>query len=122
MDISQIILIAVISIITIILVFLGLQLFLVLRDVRQTIKRANRIVDEVGFSTTIEVLRLAFGNRKGIHAAKKVNRKNKTEGKRIVDITVPTGDGHHNGEKTTTPPLQIHLKAPRLFKGIPKRR
>lgn len=65
MDVSQLILVGVIFLLTLLLLFLGFQVFLVLRDVRQTLKRANRIVDELGASLTIEVLKLAFGKQKG---------------------------------------------------------
>lgn len=108
MDITQIILVAVISILTLMLVFVGLQVFLLIKEARQTIRRANKVVDELGFATTMEVLKLAFGTAK----AKQITRKASTKSKNVVEKVEEDTNG--NG--------QIQLKAPRFFKGIPKRR
>lgn len=112
MDIPQLILVGVISLLTLMLLFLGFQVFAFLRDLRQTIKRANKIVDEIGFNITSEVLRIAFSSQKGKSHSEKVAQKVKRE------VKLPESNGQTNGEgeylKLPSPP--------RFFKGIPKRR
>lgn len=47
-DPAQILLFVVILILTILLVVLGIQVFFILRDLRQTISKANRVLDNTG--------------------------------------------------------------------------
>lgn len=112
MDISQLILVGVISILTILLVFVGFQVFLLLRDLRQTVKRANKIVDEIGFNVTSEVLKIAFSSQKDKNYSKKVAPKASRE----IELLEPNGQTNGEGEHLQLP------SPPRFFKGIPKRR
>jgi uncharacterized membrane protein YcgQ (UPF0703/DUF1980 family) len=45
MDPAQIILVAVISILAILLVILGVQVFLILKELRKTVSKANKVLD-----------------------------------------------------------------------------
>ncbi|OGH19028.1 MAG: hypothetical protein A3F31_00950 [Candidatus Levybacteria bacterium RIFCSPHIGHO2_12_FULL_38_12] len=47
-DAAQIILLIVISVLTILLAILGVQVFLILRELRRTVKKANKILDDAG--------------------------------------------------------------------------
>jgi uncharacterized protein YoxC len=47
-DPAQILLFIVILILTILLLVLGIQVFFILRDVRQTIAKANKVLDDTG--------------------------------------------------------------------------
>lgn len=47
-DPAQILLLLVIVILTILLLVLGIQVFLILRDLRQTISKTNRVLDNTG--------------------------------------------------------------------------
>lgn len=115
MDITQIILVAVISILTLLLVFVSIQVFLFIHDLRSTLKRANKIVDEIGFQTVNEVLKVAFTARKELNPAKKVYPKIKKEVSDLQDQI--------NGENELEKPFGFALKTPpRFFSGVPKRR
>ncbi len=46
MDTAQIILLVIISILTLLLVFIGVQVFLVLKEVKRSIQKVNQILDE----------------------------------------------------------------------------
>lgn len=47
-DPAQILLFLVIIILTILLIVLGIQVFFILKDLRQTISKANRVLDNTG--------------------------------------------------------------------------
>lgn len=47
-DAAQILLFIVIIVLTILLVALGIQAFLILKDLRQTISKANKVLDNTG--------------------------------------------------------------------------
>jgi flagellar basal body-associated protein FliL len=47
-DPAQILLIVIIVILTIFLVVLGIQVFLILKDLRKTIEKANKVLDDTG--------------------------------------------------------------------------
>ncbi len=48
MDTVQILLITVVSILSILLLVLGIQVFFILREMRNTISRANKVLDDAG--------------------------------------------------------------------------
>jgi hypothetical protein len=48
MDTAQILLITVVSVLTLLLVILGIQVFLILREVKNTLSKANRVLDDAG--------------------------------------------------------------------------
>ena len=48
MDTVQILLITVVSLLSILLLVLGIQVFLILREVKNTISRANKVLDDAG--------------------------------------------------------------------------
>ncbi len=51
MDIAQSLLLAVVLILTGLLVFLGIQVFFILRELRRTLERANKILDNANSIT-----------------------------------------------------------------------
>lgn len=48
MDTAQILLITVVSVLTLLLVLLGVQVFFILREVRFTLSKANKVLDDAG--------------------------------------------------------------------------
>lgn len=129
MDFSQIILISVISILTLLLIIVGFQFFLVLRDFRSSIRRANRIIDEIGLRTTTELLRVALGTTRGPFRKKSVSRDKKSvkELSFLSSVNEEIANGNGNGETEEKhefeKPFGFALKTPpRFFRGIPKRR
>ena len=50
-DPAQLILLLVIIILSVLLVVLGVQVFLILRDFRETISKANKVLDDAGHIT-----------------------------------------------------------------------
>lgn len=52
MDLPQIILLIAIFAITVILTVLGVQLIILLRDARDTLKKADHVIDNIDFLTT----------------------------------------------------------------------
>lgn len=46
-DIIQIVLLSVIVLLSIILIILGIQVFFILRDLRQTVKKTNKVLDDI---------------------------------------------------------------------------
>lgn len=48
MDTAQVLLLTVVSVLTLLLVVLGLQVFFILREVKNTISKANKVLDDAG--------------------------------------------------------------------------
>lgn len=48
MDPAQILLYVVVGVLTLLLVVLGIQVFLILREVKNTLSRANKVLDDAG--------------------------------------------------------------------------
>ncbi len=48
MDTAQILLYVVVGVLTLLLVVLGIQVFLILKEVRNTLSRANKVLDDAG--------------------------------------------------------------------------
>lgn len=46
-DIIQIVLLSVIVLLSIVLIILGVQVFFILRDLRQTVKKTNKVLDDI---------------------------------------------------------------------------
>lgn len=63
MDTTQLLLTVVLSVTTILLIVVGLQLIFVLRDLRKTIKKVNTIIES--FEHMGETLDHSFGEMKG---------------------------------------------------------
>lgn len=142
MDISQVILVSVISVLTLMLLFLGFQVFLLLRDTRISIKRLNKILGQTeiivksvgapivsfsqvlsGLKTTSELLRAFFGSEaRGKNTAHKLAKTGKKTLEKIESMAEDLNlDGNGHTEKST-PSFHLQLKPPRFFRGIPKRR
>lgn len=51
MDAAQILLIVVISILSLLLVVLGVQVFFILREIKNTLSRANKVLEDTSFIT-----------------------------------------------------------------------
>lgn len=50
-DTAQIVLLVVVMVLTILLVVLGVQVFQILRELRQTVSKANKVLDDTGAIT-----------------------------------------------------------------------
>ena len=50
-DTAQIVLLLVISVLTLLLVALGIQVFFILRELKQTVTKANKVLDDTGMIT-----------------------------------------------------------------------
>lgn len=48
MDTAQILLITVVSVLTLLLLLLGIQVFFILREVKNTLSKANKVLDDAG--------------------------------------------------------------------------
>lgn len=48
MDTAQILLITVVGVLTLLLVVLGIQVFLILKELKNTLTRANKVLDDAG--------------------------------------------------------------------------
>jgi len=48
MDATQILLIGVVTVLTILLVVIGIQVFLILKEIQQSIKKTNKMLDDAG--------------------------------------------------------------------------
>lgn len=48
MDAAQILLIVVVGVLTLLLVLLGIQVFFILREVKSTLSKANKVLDDAG--------------------------------------------------------------------------
>lgn len=106
MDVTQMILVSVISLLTLMLLLVGFQVFLLLLDLRKSIKRVHRVLD------TIEGEKILTNILK--ERRKKVSPKGRRQMKVKVDEFVPSLE-MNGGQKLEVP-------RPRFFKGIPKRR
>ncbi len=51
METAQVLLVGVIVVLTFLLLMLGLQVFYILRELRQTVAKANKILDDAGLIT-----------------------------------------------------------------------
>ncbi|MDP3987584.1 MAG: hypothetical protein Q8P80_00365 [Candidatus Levybacteria bacterium] len=51
MDTAQAVLLFVLSVLTILLLILGVQVFFILRELRQTVAKANKVLDDTGAIT-----------------------------------------------------------------------
>lgn len=108
MDISQGVLVGVIAVLTLALLLVGWQVFFLILDIRRTIKRANKIVDDIGVGVTSEILRIAFSREKERQQQRKVLQKTSKE----VELPEPAPHTNGNGNEGF----------PQFFKGIPRRR
>lgn len=111
MDIPQGILVGVIALLTLALLFIGWQVFFLILDIRRTIKRTNKIVDDIGVGITTEILKIAFSSRKERHDQQKVMQKESKQQVKLPEPTLHT-NGNGNGDGGF----------PQFFKGLPKRR
>lgn len=50
-DLSQLLLVIVITTLTILLTFIGIQIFYILREVKRTIEKINKMLDDAGMIT-----------------------------------------------------------------------
>lgn len=50
-DLSQILLVVVITVLTILLAFIGVQIIYILRELRRTIEKVNKMLDDAGMIT-----------------------------------------------------------------------
>lgn len=149
MDFSQGILIGVITILTGMLVFLGVQVFKVLQDLRASLKKVNNILEETevilesvrnplvnlshvltGLHTTGEILGKLFGSRKARETTKTIAQKGKKVLEKVEELNEELefenknseeANEETNGEKEVHKPF-FEFRTPRLFRGIPKRR
>ncbi len=48
MDVTQILLITVVGVLTLLLLLLGIQVFFILREVKNTLSKANKVLDDAG--------------------------------------------------------------------------
>ncbi len=106
MDFSQGIFIGVIAILTTMLVFLGVQVFILLRDLRQSLKKVNNILEETevilesvknplvnlshvltGLHTTGEILGKLFGSRKARETTKTIAQKGKKVLEKVGELS-----------------------------------
>lgn len=51
MDTAQVLLVVVIGILTVLLLVLGVQVFFILRELRKTVTKANKVLDDTGVIT-----------------------------------------------------------------------
>ena len=92
MDTAQILLITVVSVLTLLLIFLGVQVFFILREVQRTLSKANKVLDDAGvisssisrpvesFSTVVSGLKL--GSIVASFLAKAVDKSHKPKEER----------------------------------------
>lgn len=84
-DPAQIALFLVIIILTILLIILGIQVFFILKDVRKTIYKANKVLDDTGQITESvsgpisSLSTLAMGLRTGASLAKFLKKKEESK-------------------------------------------
>lgn len=50
-DSAQVVLVFVIAVLTVLLLVLGIQVFFILRELRQTVSKANKVLDDTGLIT-----------------------------------------------------------------------
>lgn len=141
-DAAQIVLLAVIVALTVLLVFLGIQIFFTLLEFRKTLKKANKVLDDLGvvsaavaspisaFSSLVSMITILRKNNflstiiaalnSGLMAKK--DKKNPVFEKKQEKVTqekekkVESTNGElKQEEEEEKPPIR------RFFKGIPKR-
>lgn len=84
-DTTQILLIAVITVLTVILTVIGIQLIYILREFRKTVEKTNKILDDTGLITesiakpVAGVSSLITGIKAGVDIANIFRRKGKHE-------------------------------------------
>lgn len=95
MEPTQILLTVVATILTGLLVFVGVQVFLILRDVQKTIKKANKILDDAGIVADT-VVKPIIGVANFVEGIKGI--------KGIVDLLHDKANtGHHTTKKLKAP-------------------
>lgn len=84
-DTTQILLIAVITVLTVILTVIGIQLIYILREFRKTVEKTNKILDDTGLITesiakpVVGISSLITGIKAGVDIANIFKRKVKHE-------------------------------------------
>lgn len=82
-DTAQTVLLFVIVILTLLLLILGIQVFFILKELRSTVKKANKVLDETGLITEslsgpiVTLSTLATGIKTGAYFAKLLSGKKK---------------------------------------------
>lgn len=82
-DVAQLVLLFVIVVLAILLVALGIQIFFILKEFRQTVAKANKVLDDTGMITESvsgpisNISNLAAGLKTGLSIAKFFGRKKK---------------------------------------------
>ncbi len=84
-DTAQTALLLVVLILTLLLLGLGVQVFFILRELRQTVSKANKVLDDTGLITEsvsgpiTSLSNLAAGFRVGSALARIISKKNKKD-------------------------------------------
>mgnify|MGYP001585562309 CR=1 FL=1 len=132
MDLAQIVLLLVIVVLAILLAVLGIQVFLILREIRKTVEKTNKVLDNAGIiaeslSTPISTLSsLAMSIKTGISFAnwlKKTFSKGPSE-ERSEGVMAPERRAKElNGEAQASAPASKQRKPMirRFFRGIGKK-
>jgi len=140
MESAQIVLLLVIVVLTVLLTVLGIQVFLILREFRKTVDKANKVLDDTGIiteslSTPISTLSsLVMSIKTGISFAnwlkktyalllQQISHKETKEPseERSEEVMAPEEkEKELNGETQTSTPLSEERKplVRRFFKGI----
>lgn len=118
MDSAQILLIVIIAILTILLLVLGVQTFLILTEFRKTLNKTNHLLDDVKSGTNIAkiigtVLALVFGKNLGKNFLDLMGNRNEDK-KPERKIEVETVVDEPRAEKTE--PRKEQKKARRFFR------
>jgi hypothetical protein len=121
-DPAQTVLFLVIIILTTLLVVLGIQVFVILRELRKAVGKANKILEDTGIitesvSTPLATLSsLMMGIKTGISAANLLKKASKFGERRIEDNKDgELGSDNSLSEDNKKPPIR------RFFKGISKK-
>jgi hypothetical protein len=97
MDAAQMLLLAVIVILTLILVLLGIQVFLILKEFRRTVLKVNKVLDDTGvisesIATPVSNLSGIFGGVKaGLSLLTMLKKKKKI--RKIIEVEEEDEDG-----------------------------
>lgn len=132
METVQIVLLLVIVILTILLAVLGIQVFLILREIRKTVEKTNKVLDNAGIiaeslSTPISTLSsLVMSIKTGISFAnwlKKTFSKEPSEERSDGVMATERRAKELNGETQTSAPVSEKKKPMirRFFRGIGKK-
>ena len=122
-DPAQIVLFLVIIILTALLVVLGIQVFLILRELRKAVAKANKILEDTGIitesvSTPLATLSsLMMGVKTGVSVANLLKKVSKFGEKKI--------ENKNDGELRSDNSLSEDNKKPlirRFFKGISRKK